>query len=75
MISYFVSRAADGQIVLDRESHGEVLQSFEVDPPSVIQRRIDGALVEFPQWHESFSQARWQVDESKFEYRAGHGWF
>jgi hypothetical protein len=71
---YYLSERPDGRIVLDREPVGTVLQKHEAAEPSVIRREIDDEMIDFPQWHESFAEAREKVRE-KGLIRTAEGWF
>lgn len=74
MMTYIVSERPDGRIVLGREAFGIVLQNIEAPEPSVIRRWIDGELINFPQYHESFSVARRRVN-MKGLIETSEGWF
>jgi hypothetical protein len=71
---YYLSERPDGRIVFDREIVGTVLQKHEAADPSVIRREVDGEMIDFPQWHESFAEAREKVNETGL-IRTAEGWF
>ena len=74
MITYYLSRQLDGQLILDREILGEIISSVEVaDPPSK-SILIDGEHVDVPQYWMSYADARWQIDTSGMKYISGKGW-
>jgi len=71
---YYLFERADGRIVLDREALGIILKTIEAPEPSVIRREVDGEMVEAPQYWESFSAARAQVNETGLIWTP-EGWF
>jgi hypothetical protein len=74
MLTYFLAQQADGRIVLDRELHGSLLDTFEVAEPPIVRRESDGQMVECPQYWESFAEARAKVETKDFA-RTPEGWF
>jgi hypothetical protein len=74
MLTYYLSERKDGRILLDRESHGIVLQKVEAPDPSAIRRRAGIEIVDVPQYHESFTAARALVNENGL-IQTPEGWF
>jgi len=74
MITYYLSRQLDGQIILDREILGEILCSVEVSDPPTIIKKIDDELVEVTQYCVSYAEAREKIDTSGMKYISGKGW-
>lgn len=76
---YHLCIQSDGQVVLDREVMGDLIQTIEVaDPPMEWGWDRSGdewVRVQKPAHHESYSEAREQVDEANYEHVHGAGWF
>lgn len=75
MVTYYLAQRDDGRIVLDRECCGSLIKAITVDDPSIERYEISGEMVDAPQYHESYAEAREHVDESSYEHVRGAGWF
>lgn len=76
-MQYHLCEQSDGRIVLDREMHGAVVQTIEVDEPPM-DWRFDSEQVTWvqrPAYHAAYEMARAQVKEAGLRYERGEGWF
>jgi len=75
MTAYHLCIQSDGRIVLDREVCGELLQTIEVSDPPLKWRWLDDEWQQVPEYRHSYAVARGKVDDRKFNYVDGQGWF
>jgi hypothetical protein len=78
VIPYFLSRQSDGRVVLDRESHGDVLQTIEVTDPPMIEKYVNYDYIDVPHYAVSFEAAMCQITALAWDalhHIAGEGYF
>jgi hypothetical protein len=75
MVAFHLCIQSDGRIVLDREIQGELVKTIEVADPPLKWRWLDDEWQQVPEYRCAYEAARGKVDDSKFNYVDGQGWY
>jgi hypothetical protein len=75
MLQYHLCVDSEGRVTLDREMHGEAVQTIAVEDPPLEWGWLDAQWVQKPAYYQAYEQARAQVKTGDYEHIPGAGWF